>query len=49
MQLSTSRLYIVLDSRARNWPCPMVRDDQQSGKDEFRFTELVLLDIFGKD
>ena len=30
--------------RARNWPCLIVRDDQQSGKDEFSFTELVLPD-----
>ena len=30
--------------RARNWPHPIVRDDQQSGKDEFSFNELVLLD-----
>ena len=30
--------------RARNWPCPMVRDNQQSGKDELSFNELVILD-----
>ena len=31
-------------ARARNWPRPIVRDDQQSGKDKFSFNELVLLD-----
>ena len=30
--------------RARNSPRPIVRDDQQSGNDEFSFNELVLLD-----
>ena len=30
--------------RARNWPRPIVRDDQQSEKDEFSSNELVLLD-----
>ena len=29
---------------APNWPRPIVRDEQQSGKDEFSFTELVLPD-----
>ena len=29
---------------ARNWPRPIVWDNQQSGKDEFSFNELVLLD-----
>ena len=32
----------VVHYRARNWHCPIVRDDQHSGKDEFSFTELVL-------
>ena len=34
----------IIKGRARNWPRPIVRDDQQSGKDEFSFTELVLPD-----
>ena len=28
--------------KARNWPRPIVRDDQQFWKDEFILTELVL-------
>ena len=32
--------YFIDFSRVRNWPCD-VRDAQQSGKDEFSFTELV--------
>ena len=33
-----------LHSRARNWPRQIVWDNQQSGKDEFSLTELVLPD-----
>ena len=33
-------------SRAQNWPRPIVKDDQQSGKEEFSFTGVPLLDNY---
>ena len=33
---------VLIYIRVRNWPRLIVRDDQQSGKDEFSFIELVL-------
>ena len=34
----------TISFRAQNLPGPLVRDDQQSVKDKFSFTELVLQD-----